>query len=206
MELKEISVESIKLWEPAARLPMSDADLLSSAWRAIPTVRGMGLAVTVIPSAKHPGFVHYEVWYFGTGEAVTSKKPVYPSHVADFLNFELQRYSLNAQSLRWQQCDAAAPDRQRDDCRAEANTECVYFLGAGPFVKIGKATGHPASRIADLRTGCPFPITLLASVAGGLTEEFALHKRFATYRTHGEWFRHEGELAEHIKSLAEANA
>lgn len=181
-------------------MPMTDAELLSSSWRAMPMVRDKIVTITVMPSVQHIGFVHYEVWSFGSGEALTSKNPVYPSHVADFLNHPLAHYGLRAEALDWRKCDQGSPDKPIAQ-RATAQ-EFIYFLAAGPFVKIGKSTGSPSARIRELQTGCPYPITLVAHAIGGLREEFALHKRFAAYREHGEWFRHEGELAVHIASVA----
>lgn len=67
----------------------------------------------------------------------------------------------------------------------------VYFLqaeGTGR-VKIGRAESTTV-RFDTLRTASPFPLTLLRSVktadAPGL--ETSLHRRFAAYRVHGEWF------------------
>lgn len=80
-------------------------------------------------------------------------------------------------------------------------TEIVYFLKAGDFIKIGKATGSPEYRVSQLKTGCPFPITTLGYMTGGIKEESRLHKRFAAFRAHGEWFRAEPELLEFIESI-----
>lgn len=44
-------------------------------------------------------------------------------------------------------------------------------------------------------------LKVLITVAGGHRLERSLHARFARYRVKGEWFRHEGELAEYIQSL-----
>lgn len=199
MELKTSPVDRIKAWIPESRMPIADDQLLCSSWRAMPIVREKIVSVTVMPSARHIGFVHYEVLSFGGGESFTSKNPVYPSHVADFLNHPLAPYGLRAEELVWRECDQGAPDKPMPE--PAAAQEFVYFLAAGPFVKIGKSTGSPAARIKDLQTGCPYRISLLAHVVGGISEEFSLHKRFAAYRAHGEWFRHEGELKEHISLI-----
>lgn len=53
--------------------------------------------------------------------------------------------------------------------------------------------------------GCPFPITVLAYMPGGLDEESELHKRFAAFRAHGEWFHATDELLAYIEEV-EANA
>ncbi len=85
--------------------------------------------------------------------------------------------------------------------RITRKDEVVYFLRAGDFIKIGKATGSPKARIASMRTGCPFPITVLAYMPGGIKEEFSLHNRFSSIRAHGEWFHADAELVEFIESI-----
>lgn len=79
----------------------------------------------------------------------------------------------------------------------------IYFLraeGQG-FVKIGYSV-DVERRVAALRCGSPYELTVIGVLAGfDEDEEAALHKRFAHLRTRGEWFAEEGELAEFIKSL-----
>ncbi|ATQ78644.1 hypothetical protein CR152_32080 [Massilia violaceinigra] len=89
---------------------------------------------------------------------------------------------------RWQTCDPGIR-LLRDRCA---------------FVKIGKTTGQPGSRIAGLQTGCPYPMTLAAHEPGGIKEEFALHRRFAAQRVRadGEWFHNEGPLRAYVQALA----
>lgn len=80
----------------------------------------------------------------------------------------------------------------------------VYFveaIGSGR-VKIG-FTKSPEDRLGSIQTGCPFPLKLLAVVAGSEFDESELHERFASYRSQGEWFRLEGELQAHITTLME---
>jgi hypothetical protein len=73
----------------------------------------------------------------------------------------------------------------------------VYFAKAGQRVKIGKAN-DVASRIATLQTGCPDKIEVVKTVWGGTPVERIYHKQFAHLRENGEWFRHEGDLAEFL--------
>jgi Meiotically up-regulated gene 113 len=56
------------------------------------------------------------------------------------------------------------------------------------LIKLGYST-DPAARLADLRTGCPVVLTLLAIWRATCADETALHQEFAQYREHGEWFR-----------------
>lgn len=70
----------------------------------------------------------------------------------------------------------------------------VYFARAGQRVKIGKAKNVQA-RLATLQTGCPDKIELIMTIPGDHALERELHHQFSHLREHGEWFRHEGELA-----------
>jgi hypothetical protein len=62
----------------------------------------------------------------------------------------------------------------------------IYFIegiGTGQ-TKIGKSI-HPGRRVAQLQTGNPTALRLLATVQA---EERDLHRFFAPFRLHGEWF------------------
>jgi hypothetical protein len=76
----------------------------------------------------------------------------------------------------------------------------VYFVQAtsrvGP-IKIGKAE-EPLSRLAELQQGSPIELCILATTAGGLKLERALHARFAEFRIHGEWFQPAPVLLDYI--------
>lgn len=203
--MKKLNLSEIKIWEPSVRMPVSEEDLATSSWSAHSLVGGRLVMVSVMPSAKHPGFVHYEVMQAVNGEWWASKEPVMPSHVGDFLAHILKPLGIDVTALTWRKSNSASPDAPKGEIPGLTGT-CVYFLRAGPFIKIGKATGSPTTRVRELQTGCPYPITIIASVCGGLKEEFELHRRFGSYRAHGEWFRDEGELAEYVASLAEVPA
>lgn len=86
--------------------------------------------------------------------------------------------------------------------RPYAIGDFVYFMRAGDFVKIGKSTGNPASRLSSLKTGCPFPIEVIATIPGGLSEERGLHKKFSHIRAHGEWFHATEELLTYAADIA----
>jgi hypothetical protein len=78
----------------------------------------------------------------------------------------------------------------------------VYFIAApsAGLVKIGHSF-HPGHRLRGLQTLSPVPLTLLGSIPGGQKAETQLHRRFADYRSHGEWFRLEGDLAEYVREV-----
>jgi hypothetical protein len=73
----------------------------------------------------------------------------------------------------------------------------VYLIAAGEMVKIGFSADLGA-RFAALQTTSPVKLELLASIPGTYATERDLHVRFATQRSHGEWFKREGDLAEWI--------
>lgn len=152
-------------------------------------------------SAQHPGFVHYEVTSITRHESWASKRPVAPSMVATALDLLLQPLGFSVDDIRWRPDDCKPHDGKREALRGRQAQDFVYFLLAGPFVKIGKTSGRPDSRIKELQTGCPFPIQLVGHVRGGMSKERELHRSFADYRAHGEWFRHEGALAEFIRTI-----
>lgn len=80
----------------------------------------------------------------------------------------------------------------------------VYFIEAGDFIKIGYTTS-PVARIIKMRTDCPWPIKILHHEPGTFRDEKALHRRFETHRTNGEWFRRDSELLEYIATRKAAN-
>lgn len=82
-----------------------------------------------------------------------------------------------------------------------AAAKLVYFLGAGPFVKIGQARMSPQRRIKQLQTGCPYPIELLAWLPGGRERERALHRRFSQWRAQSEWFHATEEILAYVADI-----
>lgn len=81
----------------------------------------------------------------------------------------------------------------------------VYFIAAPSLglVKIGYTRGL-RQRFGELSRGSPVDIAFVHALTGNRTLERELHARFADYRSRGEWFRHEGALAEHLTYLVEA--
>lgn len=66
----------------------------------------------------------------------------------------------------------------------------IYFIRGKQSgrVKIGYTGGDGASRLAQLQTGSPEELELLATVDGGLDVEKQYHDLFSKCRVHGEWF------------------
>jgi hypothetical protein len=80
--------------------------------------------------------------------------------------------------------------------------DVVYFLFAAVTnrVKIGHSF-RPGARTCALQTGSPEPLRLVGVTTGGRAVERSLHARFASVRTHGEWFAASEELLAYIRSL-----
>jgi hypothetical protein len=71
----------------------------------------------------------------------------------------------------------------------------IYLIqsgGTGP-VKIGLTT-NPAKRVAQLQTGNPMPLKLVAQIAGDRSVEGHLHRAFGRFHLTGEWFNPAPEI------------
>jgi hypothetical protein len=82
--------------------------------------------------------------------------------------------------------------------RASRRVYEVYFVeavGTGR-VKIGIAE-HFERRLASLRCGSPVDLNVLLVIPGRARHEHALHRAFASERSHGEWFA----LSERLRAL-----
>jgi hypothetical protein len=74
----------------------------------------------------------------------------------------------------------------------------IYVVGFDSYVKIGWSDDL-ARRLAALQHGIPVKLTIYASFSCQKYNESILLRRFRKYRTGGEWFRHEGEIAEWVR-------
>lgn len=72
----------------------------------------------------------------------------------------------------------------------------VYFIRAqtSGYIKIGFSESHPQKRLRALQTGSADTLELIAFIAGDMTKERELHRRFEHQRVRGEWFHDEGDL------------
>lgn len=74
----------------------------------------------------------------------------------------------------------------------------VYFIAPEQRppdrVKIGFTSGNPEARLANMQTGSPERLRVLAYVQADKSLEGMLHEAFAPLRLHGEWFALDGKL------------
>ena len=78
----------------------------------------------------------------------------------------------------------------------------VYFIESySGEIKIGRAV-DPSVRLLDLQTGSPVGLRLIGSTPETKDmNERSLHRRFASFRLHGEWFRREPDLLAFIEEV-----
>tara|TARA_Y100001951_G_scaffold105173_2_gene120410 strand:- start:1078 stop:1578 length:501 start_codon:yes stop_codon:yes gene_type:complete len=80
----------------------------------------------------------------------------------------------------------------------------VYFIkpiGMDGPIKIG-CSKSPTGRLEGLRTWCPLPLELLASIEGGPAIERRFHAMFLDDHEGHEWFRASARLTKVIASVA----
>lgn len=85
--------------------------------------------------------------------------------------------------------------------------EVVYVLGTpgSNTVKIGRTT-NLKKRVADIQRMSPVPLTVLWTTTGGSELETQLHRHFAKFRSHGEWFTFiNGDAVQQIKTAVETS-
>lgn len=77
----------------------------------------------------------------------------------------------------------------------------VYFIqaGQGP-IKIGVAT-NINKRLSMLQVGNHEPLSVLATVQGGINLETKLHWKFHKHRVRGEWFEPHPDILAEIERL-----
>lgn len=71
-----------------------------------------------------------------------------------------------------------------------------FFQRSDKAIKIGTSTS-PTQRLATLQTASG-PLEVLAMIPGDRNAERRLHRKFAEWRIHGEWFEPSEELLEFI--------
>lgn len=181
-----------KAAEQEAVGPVALDQLLASAWLGCGRSARAMIMVTLFPSVDHPGYIHFILLGTGGVGRIETKKPIRADGIWLFLGAQLEELGLTATQLNWKPSAAPLPKVEE--------IGVVYFLRAGPFIKIGRSK-TPDARIAELQTACPYPIYLLGSITGGATEENALHHQFAHLRSSGEWFHAKSALTSYIASL-----
>lgn len=175
-------------------LPLTVEQISEGPWTGVAIGKNGAAIAHIQESVVHPGFFFCRV--VGRADCSETKRPVAAHAVGIQLDSLLSHHGYTCADFRWKRDVPAGT-------RPSPVEEIVYFLRAGEFIKIGKTTGDPTSRVAQLQTGCPFPIEVLATMRGGRGREAKLHKKFAALRAHGEWFHASPVLMAFIDGLSQ---
>jgi hypothetical protein len=160
------------------------------------TYRARGMAFQLIrvwPSSQHPGYWHCDRTSAKGLESF--KRPARKAFVAYVLS---EHWHVPPTPAQWM-ADLAEEDALKQLPQHRSKLPLVYFLKAGPFVKIGFTAGPPQARIADLKTGCPYEIELIGTVPGPQKLESELHRRFAVHRASREWFHAHSDILQYVR-------
>lgn len=87
--------------------------------------------------------------------------------------------------------------------RKPTKQESVYVVGSidHDYVKIGRSA-NPRKRFSALQTGYPKELHVFRVFnTDDLDLEKSLHRKFSDYRTYGEWFVVEGDLADWLEEF-----
>ncbi len=126
-------------------------------------------------------------------------------------SFETLSAALNFSCEQILLRESALPEDDDEPFNSEADVvqdgfipsgQVVYFLQAqtGGPIKIGWST-DVKRRLDALQPGCPYPLSILLCVRGTLFDEQLLHRKFARFRLHGEWFEPAEALLNYIVSV-----
>jgi hypothetical protein len=123
-------------------------------------------------------------------EALRNKQTDIPQHIMECLDYPLFE-------PLWPGDDDAA------DAEVKAGITYVYVIAAHNYIKIGVSVS-PQQRLYVLQCGCPFKLEILTqfTIKGpqrtAYSLEKELHKHYAEYATHGEWFNLPSELLDEL--------
>lgn len=143
-------------------------------------------------SAAHPGY--YDIRVYAGGFASETKRPVRRDFVATQLNALLRNdTSLTADDLQWHEAPrpTVAPQSKGN----------VYFIAdEDGFIKIGHARSV-SSRVQSLQIASRQALRVIGSTPGSISDEKALHAKFASAHVRGEWFRPTAALVAYIAGV-----
>lgn len=141
-----------------------------------------------------------ERWYFRRPGSPQIRLPDGPAHPL----FD-QAYDAALEGKKLVNGTKKEPVRQRPPVCAPRHERLrggyIYFLRLGDTVKIGYST-DPFARATTLSVGIPGKIDAFVVVPGTRAIERECHRKFATHRISGEWFR----MAEGVRVAMERAA
>lgn len=72
--------------------------------------------------------------------------------------------------------------------------ERIYFIKCENFVRISRSAQTAKWVLNGMQPFCPFELSVITYVPGGLKLQMALEKTFCRYQHNSLWFRYEGEF------------
>lgn len=88
---------------------------------------------------------------------------------------------------------------------AQARGPYVYFVSAGPFVKIGYTLDNIMLRVRGIQTCNPNRVHLMAAIHGTRADEARFHDKFLDFWVRGEWFHLKPTLYREIGEIARSD-
>lgn len=113
-----------------------------------------------------------------------------------------ERRKLTVRGLPFAEIQSAAIEKKR---RRPASVVYVVRCSVTGAVKIG-CTAKLERRLRSLQNSSATRLELLATMRGGETVEGRLHRRYAEYRLHGEWFQLPTEILDALRKEMGAKA
>lgn len=175
-------------WAKRARSASEDEVVLSLNDLVSPCRTSPRLRLTVCHAScdPRPDENPYACWFDVERVRTWEQVAEWVSHLSDkewFGTADVKTLLLRAQ---------AAPRSASPDAKG------VYCVRSGEFVKIGKTIVGVGRRLRGLQTGNPEAVELLGMLSDNPAHEAKFHQRFAEYRSHGEWFKIDGDLKEFL--------
>lgn len=148
--------------------------------------------VRVEESDAHPDY--YDIRVYAGGYASETRRPVRRDFIASQLDALLGNdTNLTTDDLEWREVprrEVAAPSKGS-----------VYFIAdEDGFIKIGHAR-NVGSRLQSLQTASRQALRVVGSTPGSISDEKALHAKFASAHVRGEWFRPTAELVAYVAGV-----
>lgn len=94
------------------------------------------------------------------------------------------------------------PESINSGAYKEVPAHFIYFIRCMDRVKIG-ITSSLNNRLYAIRLSSAFPVDMIYSYEGDISEEKRLHKNFANLHVKGEWFLYHDSIKEFIKDKQE---
>ncbi len=79
--------------------------------------------------------------------------------------------------------------------------EKIFFIKCQDFVRISRSAQPAKWLLNGMQPFCPFELTVIKAVPGGLKLQKELENTFGHYRHNSLWFRYEGEFKDWLESI-----